>query len=62
MFSYQEFADALMEVKCAIMDIRKSPTLKLALGSLLSIGNFLNGKQVGRGCSIACSYNIISLL
>lgn len=42
----QEFADALMEVKCAIVEIKTSKTLKLALGSLLSIGNFLNGKQV----------------
>ncbi len=42
----QEFADALMDVKKSIADIMSSPTLKLALGSLLSIGNFLNGREV----------------
>lgn len=35
-----------MDVKNCIVDIMNSRTLKLALGSLLSIGNFLNGKQV----------------
>ncbi len=43
----EEFADALMDVKHAIEDVRKSQTLRQVLGSLLAIGNFLNGRQVG---------------
>ncbi len=35
-----------MDVKKCIADIMSSRTLKLALGSLLSIGNFLNGREV----------------
>ena len=42
----QEFADALMEVKKAIDDVYHSTTLKQVLGTLLSIGNFLNGTEV----------------
>ena len=42
----QELGDALMEVKRAIEDVRKSKTLKQVLGTLLSIGNFLNGTEV----------------
>ncbi len=34
-----------MEAKRAISDVMDSRTLKFTLGSLLSIGNFLNGKQ-----------------
>eukprot|EP00731_Ephydatia_muelleri_P026515 Em0018g615a len=40
-----ELADCLMNVKLAIDDIRKSKTLKQVLGTLLAIGNFLNGKE-----------------
>ena len=46
MCDMQEFADGLMDLKMAIEDIRKSPTLKRAVGSLLAIGNFLNGREV----------------
>jgi hypothetical protein len=35
-----------MDLKKAIEDIQNSRTLKLVLGSLLAIGNFLNGNQV----------------
>ena len=35
-----------MDLKKAIEDVKNSRTLKLALGSLLAIGNFLNGNQV----------------
>ena len=42
----QEFADALMDVKNAIEDVMRSITLKRVLGTLLAIGNFLNGKEV----------------
>lgn len=42
----QEMADGLMNVKLAIDDIRNSKTLKQVLGTLLAIGNFLNGKEV----------------
>lgn len=47
--SLQEFADALMDVKLAIEDVRKSKTLRQVLGTLLAIGNFLNGKEVRCG-------------
>ena len=46
LFCLQEFADALMEVKKAIDEIYQSVTLKQVLGTLLSIGNFLNSTQV----------------
>lgn len=42
----QEFADALMDVKKAIEEVQNSKTLKRVLGTLLSIGNFLNGREV----------------
>ena len=48
-----------MDLKKAVEDIKKSPTLKFALGSLLAIGNFLNGNQVY--ISIAPSINILTL-
>ena len=35
-----------MDLKKAVDDIRGSPTLKKAIGSLLAIGNFLNGREV----------------
>ena len=35
-----------MEVKQAIEEVYHSKTLKQVLGTLLSIGNFLNGTQV----------------
>lgn len=46
LYSIQELGDALMEVKKAIDDVHESKTLKQVLGTLLSIGNFLNGTQV----------------
>jgi hypothetical protein len=42
----EELGDALMEVKSAIEDVKKSKTLKQVLSTLLSIGNFLNGTQL----------------
>ena len=42
----QDFADAMMDVKKAIEDVRESKTLRQVLGSLLAIGNFLNGREV----------------
>ena len=47
----QEFADAIMDVKNAIDDIKNSKTFKQVLGTLLAIGNFLNGNEVH---SFAC--------
>jgi hypothetical protein len=41
----EELGDALMEVKRAIEEVYHSKTLKRVLGTLLSIGNFLNGTQ-----------------
>lgn len=49
-FTLQELADGLMNVKLAIDDIRMSKTLKQVLGTLLAIGNFLNGKEVSAYC------------
>ena len=49
----QELGDALMEMKRAIEDVRKSKTLKQVLGTLLSIGNFLNGTQVSWSLSVS---------
>ena len=42
----QEFADAMMEVKRAVDEVKDSLTLKRILGCLLATGNFLNGKTV----------------
>ena len=43
----QEFADAMMDVKCAMSDLRTCPTFKYFLACLLAVGNFLNhGKEV----------------
>ena len=42
----QEFADAMMEVKSAVLDVMQSKTLRKVVGTLLSIGNFLNGRPV----------------
>ena len=42
----QELSDALMDAKLAIEDVKASTTLRQVLGTLLAIGNFLNGKQV----------------
>ena len=38
----------MMDVKKAIEDVRESKTLRQVLGSLLAIGNFLNGREVRR--------------
>lgn len=35
-----------MDVKNAIEDVKGSKTLRQVLGTLLSIGNFLNGREV----------------
>jgi len=35
-----------MEVKEAIVDVRSSKSLRQVLGSLLAVGNFLNGREV----------------
>ncbi len=37
-----------MEVKSAITDVLESVTLRRVLGSLLAIGNYLNGREVYR--------------
>jgi len=37
----------MMEAKNAVLDVMGSQTLRKVIGTLLSIGNFLNGKQVG---------------
>ena len=42
----QELAGTLEDVKKSIDEIKKSQTLQRALGTLLSIGNFLNGTKV----------------
>ena len=43
----QEFADAMMDVKCAMSELRTCPTFKYFLACLLAVGNFLNhGKEV----------------
>lgn len=62
MFAYksvllQEFADAMMEVKKAVDDIKDSMTLKKVLSCLLATGNFLNGKVVSVN-SIFCNAHI----
>lgn len=35
-----------MDAKNAIEDVKRSKSLKHVLGTLLAIGNFLNGKEV----------------
>lgn len=44
--SEEEMADALMDLKGAIEEVRNSSTLKQVIGALLSIGNVLNGQPV----------------
>ena len=43
--SEEELADSLMDLKGAIEEVRESRTLKRVIGSLLCIGNVLNGKD-----------------
>ena len=43
--SEEELAESLMDLKGAIEEVRESRTLKRAIGSLLCIGNVLNGKD-----------------
>ena len=43
-----------MDLKKAIKDVKTSPTFKLVLGSLLAIGNFLNGNTVQKLDDNAC--------
>ena len=50
----QDFADAMMDVKKAIEDVRESKTLRQVLGSLLAIGNFLNGREVRGEVGMVC--------
>jgi hypothetical protein len=42
----QGIASTLMNIKKGIEDIKWSLTLKEVLGTLLAIGNFLNGSEV----------------
>ena len=40
-----------MDLKNAITDVQSSNTLRKVLGTLLSIGNFLNGREVRIICT-----------
>ncbi|KPM09485.1 hypothetical protein QR98_0080220 [Sarcoptes scabiei] len=42
----REIAEKLMDLKQAIYELEKSETFKIVLGTLRSIGNFLNGSEV----------------
>ena len=42
-----------MDVKMAIEEVRGSQTLRQVLGTLLAIGNFLNGREVRTGPVLA---------
>lgn len=42
----QDVAEPLMDLKQAIDEVQRNPTFKCILGTLLSIGNFLNGTKV----------------
>lgn len=42
----KEMGEQLMDLKLAMEEIEKSDTLKLVLGTLLAMGNFLNGLEV----------------
>ena len=42
----KEMGEQLMDLKLAMEEIEKSETLKLVLGTLLAMGNFLNGLEV----------------
>lgn len=42
----KEMGEQLMDLKLAMEEIEKSETLKLVLGTLLAMGNFLNGNEV----------------
>ena len=44
--SEEELAESMMDLKCAIDEVKNSSTLKRVVAALLSIGNVLNGKQV----------------
>ncbi|XP_046842773.1 FH1/FH2 domain-containing protein 1-like isoform X2 [Xenia sp. Carnegie-2017] len=41
----REVAEPLMDLKQAINEVQRSPTFKCILGTLLSVGNFLNGTK-----------------
>jgi len=42
----QEVAEPMFDLKVGIEELRRSRTLKYILGTLLSVGNFLNGSEV----------------
>lgn len=42
----KEMGEQLMDLKLAMEEIEKSETLKIVLGTLLAMGNFLNGNEV----------------
>ena len=39
---FQDFADSMMDVKCAINELETCATFKYLLACLLAVGNFLN--------------------
>ncbi len=41
----EELSDSLMDLKDAVEEVRKSDTLKKVVGTLLCIGNCLNGRK-----------------
>lgn len=45
-----------MDLKQAIDEVQRNPTFKCILGTLLSVGNFLNGTKVGFNtmCDFGC--------
>lgn len=45
----QDVAEPLMDLKEAVDEVQRNPTFKCILGTLLSVGNFLNGTKVGLG-------------
>ncbi len=49
----QDVAEPLMDLKQAIDEVQRNPTFKCILGTLLSVGNFLNGTKVCRFITVA---------
>ena len=54
-FLPQDVAEPLMDLKQAVDEVQRNPTFKCILGTLLSVGNFLNGTKVCRLISICCT-------
>ena len=44
-----------MDLKQAIDEVQRNPTFKCILGTLLSVGNFLNGTKVSGYSRSECS-------